>query len=282
MHHINNDNGYYLQQYDLNPKPVVTANDNGYTTKYTEQDAYSRIHNNENKSCCDKLCCGCCGCCPRWYRWLSCCFVLLVIVLGIIVGVLIGLFKKPSVEFTGIQDNPKFNLTGTNANLNLMLGFIVNNPNIASVTFKTLAATANYHGDNTQIGGGTLSDLHIGSNSITTISFPFDISLNLLSQETQTIAAKIISDCGIGGGTAKDIQLDYNVIATVSILGVAISIPYSNTVSFKCPIDLLDQSTILNNIETLLQTFLGRSTLKNNLVGTAGNHAALVLNSASI
>ncbi|KAI9474100.1 MAG: hypothetical protein EXX96DRAFT_580594 [Benjaminiella poitrasii] len=296
-----NDSDYYSHPvYD--PKPT-SATDDGYLTPTTltkhqrlseikaelNNEKYSRTSRNsrEHSSCCDKLCCGCCTCCPRWYRWISCCLLLIIIALGIVVGVLAALFKTPTVEFTGVQDNPNFNLTGTSANLNLVLGFTVNNPNIESVTFKTLVATATYHGDNTKIGGGTLNDLHIGSNSVTNFTFPFDISMNLLATETQLVASKIMSDCGIGGGTAQDIQLDYKVVATVSIIGIPISVPYSSTISFKCPIDSADQSSLLNEIASLLQGFLngGQSTNGKSVadtVGSVASNAASALGDSSI
>ncbi|KAI8079606.1 uncharacterized protein B0P05DRAFT_541307 [Gilbertella persicaria] len=220
--------GYYQS-----PQPLLY-------NEFSSSEKFSRA-NNRPRSCCDRICCGCCTCCPRWCRWISCILLLLIIGLAIAIGVLAALFKEPSVEFTGIQGQPAFGLEGTTANLNISLGFTVKNPNIESVTFKTLTATANYHGDTTQLGTGTLNDLHIGSNSITNISFPFNISLNLLASETQTVVTKLMSDCGLSGGTAKDIQLDYKVVATVSIIGIPISIPFSSSASFKCPIDVSPQ-----------------------------------------
>ncbi|KAI7894895.1 uncharacterized protein EV154DRAFT_414404 [Mucor mucedo] len=200
---------------------------------------YARRNNKANRSCCDKLCCGCCTCCPRWCRWISCCLLLLIIVIGIVVGVLAALFKVPTVEFTGIQGTPEFGMVGlTTVNLNVSLGFVVNNPNIESVTFTTLVATANYHGDTTPLGGGTLHDLHIGSHSVTNISFPFAMSIDVTNNNNIAVLSKIMADCGLGGGTAKDIQLDYKVVATVTIIGVPISVPVSNTIGFKCPIDV--------------------------------------------
>jgi hypothetical protein len=66
---------------------------------------------------------------------------LIIIIIAIVIGVLAGLFKKPSVEYTGTQNDPTFSLSGTTVNLNMTLGFSVDNPNIESVTFKSIAAT---------------------------------------------------------------------------------------------------------------------------------------------
>lgn len=101
---------------------------------------FSRTNRRES-SCCDTLCCGCCTCCPRWCRWITCILFLILLALGIVIGVLAALFKKPSVQFTGVQGDPAFGLAGTTVDLNFTLGFTVDNPNIESVTFKTLVAT---------------------------------------------------------------------------------------------------------------------------------------------
>ncbi|CAO3657518.1 unnamed protein product [Mucor hiemalis] len=204
---------------------------------------YARRNNRDKRSCCDLLCCGCCTCCPQWCRWILCIIFLIIVALGITVGVLAALFKTPSVEFTGVQGSPNFGLTGTNVNLNVSLGFTVKNPNIESVTFSTLTATAFYHGDTTELGGGTLHDLHIGSHSVTNIDFPFSISMDVTNSQTQVIAAKMMADCGLGGGTAGNINLDYKVVATVKIIGIPISVPYSSSVGFKCPlgVSIIDQ-----------------------------------------
>lgn len=102
---------------------------------------FPRGRYHHRQSCCDKLCCGCCTCCPRWVRWCSCILFLIVIALAIVIGVLSGLFKKPNVQYLGVQNAPSFSLASSVVNLNMTLGFSVDNPNIESVTFKTIAAT---------------------------------------------------------------------------------------------------------------------------------------------
>jgi hypothetical protein len=134
---------HYEESKPMQPQP---ANDVGYYRNSqvgTTTEKYAR-RNNQSRSCCDKICCGCCTCCPRWCRWLSCIILLIIIALGIVVGVLAALFKMPSVSYQSVQGTPNFALLGTNVNLNLTLGFVVNNPNVESVTFKTLAATVKY------------------------------------------------------------------------------------------------------------------------------------------
>lgn len=94
------------------------------------------------RSCLDKLCCGCCTCYPRWARWLFCILLLLVIILAIIIGVLAALFKVPEVKFNGLKGEPKFSLNGTTATFEFDLDISINNPNIESITFENVKATA--------------------------------------------------------------------------------------------------------------------------------------------
>lgn len=128
--------------YNKDPQPLLTKQQrfSQVAAEYNANEKYSRVHN-QRRSCCDSICCGCCTCCPRWCRWISCILLLIIIAIGIVVGVLAALFKTPSVDFTGVQGEPAFSLAGTTANLNVSLGFTVKNPNIESVTFKSLVAT---------------------------------------------------------------------------------------------------------------------------------------------
>lgn len=95
----------------------------------------------KRRSCLDKICCGCCTCCPRWARYLSCCLLLILIALGIVVGVLAALFKKPSVSFNGLEGEPQVAMDGTNVQMNFTLDISVDNQNVESVTFEKIVAT---------------------------------------------------------------------------------------------------------------------------------------------
>lgn len=134
--------GYY--NYSAPTTPIHRRTSQVAATSSSEK--YARRNSKENRSCCDKICCGCCTCCPRWCRWISCILLLLIIAIGIAVGVLVAIFKVPTIEFTGIEGTPAFGMAGlTTVNLNISLGFVVNNPNIESVTFTTLAATVSLY-----------------------------------------------------------------------------------------------------------------------------------------
>ncbi|KAG2234452.1 hypothetical protein INT48_007200 [Thamnidium elegans] len=240
---------------------------------------FARRNNKENRSCCDKICCGCCTCCPRWCRWCSCIILLIIVGLGITVGVLAAIFKVPTIEFTGIQGTPAFGMQGlTTVNLNISLGFTVDNPNIESVTFTTLAATANYHGDTTQLGEGILHNLHIASYSVTNISFPFNMLVDMTNNNNIAVMSKMMADCGLGGATKKDIKLDYKIVATVHIIGIPISVPVSNSISFPCPIDPGDQSSLLANIESIISGLTGEDNNIGDLVSNVAGGNGLPTN----
>lgn len=150
QHHYQHDS-YAMQ--DMTYQEPQYHNDNQYASyeskdyyknqvdDYHNHEKFARGNNRERRSCCDTICCGCCTCCPRWCRWISCILFIIIIILGIVIGVLAALFKTPSVDFTGVQGSPAFGLVGTTVDLNFTLGFSVDNPNIESVTFKTLVAT---------------------------------------------------------------------------------------------------------------------------------------------
>lgn len=94
----------------------------------------------QRRSCLDKICCGCCTCCPKWARYCSCVLLLILIAIGIVVGVLAALFKKPEVNFNGLQGDPQVSMEGTNISMNFSLAISVNNPNVESVTFEKIVA----------------------------------------------------------------------------------------------------------------------------------------------
>ncbi|KAG0186941.1 Adenosine 5'-monophosphoramidase [Apophysomyces sp. BC1034] len=193
----------------------------------------------ERRSCCDWFCCGCCcGCCPRWIRWIACILLLLIVGLGIAIGVLAALFKTPDVKFNGLNGEPQFNLVGTTANISFSLSISVNNPNIESVTFSNIVAKAYYPGyRDHSIGGGQKDGVHISSNAITNIIFPFSISI---SPADTAILTDILSKCGLLGGEKQNIKVDYDVIPTIKILGIPISPTISNSANFPCPLELPD------------------------------------------
>ncbi|KAI9489114.1 hypothetical protein BDB00DRAFT_845217 [Zychaea mexicana] len=189
----------------------------------------------EKRSCLDKMCCGCCTCFPRWARWICCFLFLIIVAIGIVIGVLAALFKTPEINFNGLQGEPSFNLTGTTANFNFNLNITVDNPNVLGVTFEKIEAKAYYPGyRDKSIGGGIKDNVHIGKETVTTIIFPFTISVDAMNTETQAILYDIMGKCGVLGGEAPGITIDYDVVPTLDIIGIKISPTISNSANLPC------------------------------------------------
>ncbi|ORZ21239.1 hypothetical protein BCR42DRAFT_407142 [Absidia repens] len=239
--------GMYDQYQNKAPLPPAHQQ-NGY--QYLDDPNYNNTKEvydydeKEHRSCCDRICCGCCTCCPRWARYCSCFFLLIIIALGIVIGVLAAIFKKPSIEFGGIQGTPQFNLNGTTAYMQFNMNITVDNPNVESVTFSNIEAKAFYPNlagldlSKTPIGGGNKSDVHISSNGVTTIIFPFTLEFDALGSTTKPIINDLLNKCGITGGEKQDITINYDVTPNINIIGIPISFTISSSSSFACPDDV--------------------------------------------
>ncbi|KAL0090667.1 hypothetical protein J3Q64DRAFT_1706565 [Phycomyces blakesleeanus] len=239
---------------------------------YVDKPDFYNVDGPKKRSCCDLLCCGCCVCCPRWFRWIACIILLIIIGLGIAVGVLAAIFKTPSVDFKGIEGQPSFNLQGTTANISTVLSISVNNPNIESVTFEKIIAKAyypNYH--NISLGGGQKNDVHISSNAITNILFPFNLIIDLSLPEQQSIMTDLLGKCGFLGGEKEQISIDYDVQPTIKIIGIPITITVSDTARFPCPLQESDFDTLVSS--TLGSIFGSAATGSGGLGDLIGNAA---------
>ncbi|CAO3609662.1 unnamed protein product [Cunninghamella blakesleeana] len=225
----------------------------GYHSAGDHNQGYQHLNNNDNvniyepplekkrRSCLDCICCGCCTCCPRWIRYCSCLILLIIIALGIVIGVLAAIFKKPTIEFNGLSGEPQFNLNGTVANIQFNTNFTVNNPNVESVTFSNIQAVAYYPNiaghdlSKSPIGGGNKSDVAIGSYSVTNIIFPFTLHIDATNPTTFPVVNDLLTRCGITGGQRQPIKINYDITPTIKIIGIPISITISSSSSFDCP-----------------------------------------------
>jgi hypothetical protein len=136
----------HSQQYHEDPYyPREQQPEHDYLAQEKQYNAESFSRAKEHRSCCDIICCGCCTCCPRWCRWITCILFIIIIGLGIAIGVLAALFKMPSIDFNGMSDTPSFSLSGTTVVIGFNLNFGVNNPNVESVTFKSIDAKVSIH-----------------------------------------------------------------------------------------------------------------------------------------
>ncbi|KAI9315752.1 hypothetical protein BX666DRAFT_1860846 [Dichotomocladium elegans] len=204
-----------------------------------DEDMMIPLERRKRRSCMDKVCCGCCTCYPRWARYFCCILGLLVLGLLIAVGVLVALFKKPTVSMTGLDGEPTVSRVGSTINMNFTLNIAVDNPNVESVTFEKIEAKAFYPGHrDVQIGGGELDDVHIRSKGLTEIKFPFGLSMDGSSAAGQAIVFDLFNKCGLTGSAQQKVTVDYDVIPTIRIAGIPISFTISNSANFDCPVSV--------------------------------------------
>lgn len=113
-----------------------------YINHYDSDDEIEKIIPRERRkrSCMDKLCCGCCTCCPKWLRWCTCIIFIIIVILAIIIGVLVGIFKVPNVQFTGLRQDPQFSYSNNLLGIDFSVGITVDNQNFESITFETIKA----------------------------------------------------------------------------------------------------------------------------------------------
>ncbi|OBZ90880.1 hypothetical protein A0J61_01067 [Choanephora cucurbitarum] len=227
-----------------------SMSDMKFMDHYDSDDEIEKIIPRERKkrSCIDKLCCGCCTCCPKWLRWCSCIILLIIIILAIVIGVLAALFKVPTVSYTGLQGEPNVAFTNNVLNMNFKIGITVDNPNFESITFEKITADAYYPAPyNVYIGGGNVTDLHISSNAVTNITFPFDVSVNSTDSGQQGVLMDLVTKCGFDGSAPQNIGIDYYVHPTVRIIGIPITITISKTMSMACPIQSSDLTSLFGS-----------------------------------
>ncbi|CAO3701780.1 unnamed protein product [Rhizopus stolonifer] len=246
-------------RHDASPDPTLVNNphyvresvsETKFMDTYNSDDEGEKIIPREKKkrSCIDKMCCGCCTCCPRWMRWCTCIIFIIIVILAIIIGVLAALFKVPTVQFTGLKESPAITSLNNVLNMTFSLGITVDNPNFESITFEKISADAYYPSPyNVQVGGGEVDNVHIVSNGITNITFPFSITINSTDTAQQGVLMDLVTKCGLDGSTKQNINFNYYVHPTVRIIGIAITPTISKSMSIACPLQGDDLTSILGS-----------------------------------
>ncbi|KAI9481419.1 MAG: hypothetical protein EXX96DRAFT_523229, partial [Benjaminiella poitrasii] len=224
------------------PPPLPAMRDSlsemKYINHYDSDDDLEKIIPREKRkrSCMDKLCCGCCTCCPKWLRWCTCIIFIIIVILAIIIGVLIGLFKVPDVQFTGLTQDPVYALTNNVLKITFDVGISVDNQNFESLNFKKITADAYYPSPyNVYIGGGNVTDIKIEPHSVTNFTFPFSINVNSSDPSQQGVLMDLVTRCGLDGSTPQKLNFDYYIYPTVSIIGISVTPKISKTMSLDCP-----------------------------------------------
>ncbi|KAI7898023.1 uncharacterized protein BX663DRAFT_480806 [Cokeromyces recurvatus] len=205
---------------------------------YDSDDDMEKIIPRERRkrSCIDKLCCGCCTCCPKWLRWCTCILFIIIVIIAIIIGVLVGIFKVPTVQFTGLEQEPSFAFTNNVLSITFNVGISVDNQNFESLYFDRIKADAYYPSPyNTYIGGGSVTGVDIKSFAVTNIIFPFVINVNSSDPSQQGVIMDLATRCGLDGSAPQKLDFNYYVYPTVKIIGISITPKISKTMSINCP-----------------------------------------------
>ncbi|CEG82124.1 hypothetical protein RMATCC62417_16245 [Rhizopus microsporus] len=224
------------------PIPRDSLSDMKFMDHYDSDDDMEKIIPRERRqrSCIDKMCCGCCTCCPKWARWCTCIIFIIIVILAIVVGVLAALFKVPTVQFTGLQQPPTRSFDNNVLNMTFSIGITVNNPNFESITFEKIVADAYYPSPyNVKVGGGQVDNVHINSNGITNITFPFNVAVNSTNQAEQGVLMDLLTKCGLDGSAKQNINFNYYIYPTVRIIGIPITPTISKSMSLPCPLQVI-------------------------------------------
>ncbi|KAK3812098.1 MAG: hypothetical protein J3Q66DRAFT_349341 [Benniella sp.] len=175
---------------------------------------------------------------------VACCLCVLV-VLGVIIFVIVvfAVFKKPTVEYLGIQSDPKFTLNqgAITLGIDFVLNLQVNNPNPIGIDVDSIVSTAYFPGYGPSIGGGNLSDVSFPSKSTRVIQFPITVIYDRRQDPSFEVIQTILKECGSGlfGATDGKISVTYDVKATTKIVGIPFTVDLKNqATSFDCPVNV--------------------------------------------
>ncbi|CAO3684275.1 unnamed protein product [Rhizopus stolonifer] len=193
----------------------------------------------KKRSCMDKMCCGCFSCCPKWMRWCTCTILILIIIAAIIIGIIIGVFKVPSIEFNGYKNTPV--VTFNNKVLNVAVDFDirVDNPNFETITFDKVSVDAYYPSPYyALVGSGSMNNVYINSEANTNYTFPFTMSIDANNATQKSVLSDLITKCGYNGTTKQNIDLNFYLYPTIRIVSFTITPTITKLLSIPCPLEV--------------------------------------------
>ncbi|KAG0235986.1 hypothetical protein B0O80DRAFT_429877 [Mortierella sp. GBAus27b] len=175
---------------------------------------------------------------------ITCCiFMVLLLVVIILVIVAFTVFKKPTVQYLGVDGMPKFTLNQgyTTLGIDFFANVQVNNPNPVGIDIDSITSTAYFPGYGPSIGGGNLTHVNFPSKSTTIIKVPVSIQYDRRQDPDYQVIKTILSKCGVLGKTDGRFNITYDAKATTKILGISVTIEQKGeTVFFDCPVNISD------------------------------------------
>ncbi|KAF7294834.1 LEA-2 domain-containing protein [Mycena indigotica] len=196
------------------------------------------------------------SCCFRFF----CCFFFSAIFL--IVAILLALvlwLRPPSITFGTVAPMTSTGSTiqASNDGIKIAMGvnITVQNPNYFAVNFNKITADILYPIDgqpDTDVGGGTASDISIASNKETNFTFPFAIDYKTSSDPSNKILLDIATRCGILGGAKSSLTVRYKIKLGIMFAFIPLSPTISNSFTFTCPLSASDLSGLLGGAGALI------------------------------
>ncbi|OBZ75448.1 hypothetical protein A0H81_04355 [Grifola frondosa] len=190
----------------------------------------------------------------RCFGRFFCCTIMIFvfIVLSILLSLALWLrppnvvIAKPSLDATSAN---AFQFSSTGLNISIPINISVNNPDYFSVVLKKVDAQLFYPLNNTDIGGGSLSDVNFASHTETNFTLPLVVEYKLSDDPNGDILLDLAKRCGVIPGTsASSVTIDYKITLGIKVLVIPVNPVINDSISFSC-----DLSSSLSAIEGLLK-----------------------------
>jgi len=179
-----------------------------------------------------------------------CCCTLLIflfLIISIVLALLLWV-RPPNIVIGGVQTPTSGSTTQPTTSgltINLGVNISVENPNYFAVSFKKIQAEIFYPINNTNVGGGTESDITFHAHSQTNFTFPFAINYQTSLDPNNKIITDIATKCGFIGGSKSQISVNYKITLGLRIVFITISPVVSNNINFDCPLSQSDISSLM-------------------------------------
>ncbi|KAG1168552.1 hypothetical protein G6F36_012229 [Rhizopus arrhizus] len=211
----------------LNPNPMLSHNPHDVERIIVIQ--------NERRSCVDRMCCGCLTCCPKWMRWFACTIFILNVIFAIIIGIIVGLFKVPTIQFTGYTEQPIVTYVNNVLGVSYKLGVSVNNTNFEHLSIEKIEADIYYPSPYyVRIGYGQVYDIGVNQHEIKNFTFPFSIVIDSNSSTQKSALTDLVNKCGSNTNTIQNIELDYHIYPTFRFFNAPVTSNITKTISIPC------------------------------------------------
>ncbi|KAJ7063408.1 hypothetical protein C8F01DRAFT_1132896 [Mycena amicta] len=185
-----------------------------------------------------------------FFRFFCCTLLSLVFIVVILLLALVLWLRPPSIDFGDVapitSTGSTIQTTSDGIIINMGVNISVHNPNYFAVKFKKITADIFYPINNTDVGGGTATNIVLSANQETNFTFPFSIDYSTSKDPTNAILLDLAKKCGILGTPKSDLTVDYKIKLGLQFLFVTLSPTISNSFTFTCPLDQSDLSGLLN------------------------------------